>query len=134
LAVEPSWLDADAVIEINQDIVAATDEPYTLMHADKLEGALTRPINLFHYENIDDVATLTVSYIVSVAKAHAFIQGNKRTAFIVGRAFLYINGFELQPTFDELIFAKLLEGIVEGTRDPYLYEKLLRAHLSVREP
>ena len=40
-----------------------------------------------------DAADLTASYVVGVARAHGFVDGNKRTGRITGRLFLLSNGF-----------------------------------------
>ncbi|NBX03881.1 MAG: type II toxin-antitoxin system death-on-curing family toxin [Alphaproteobacteria bacterium] len=36
-----------------------------------------------------------------MAKNHAFIDGNKRTAYVVMRAFLVLNGFDINATKEE---------------------------------
>ena len=59
-----------------------------------LEGALARPQNAFAYGE-NDIVVLGVRLFTGIAQAHAFEQGNKRTAFASLRLFLHPNGFDL---------------------------------------
>lgn len=90
---EPRWLPLKAVVEINHAHVEGTGENHALLSKPKLEGALVRPQNLFHYRSVYSVVTLGVSLMFAIAEAHAFEQGNKRTGFTSGLAFLHENGF-----------------------------------------
>lgn len=55
-----------------------------------LESALARPRNLLSYGN-PDVAKLAASYGYGIARNHPFVDGNKRTAFVVCELFLNLN-------------------------------------------
>lgn len=57
-----------------------------------LEGALARPANLVAYGSEVSVEKLGALYGVGIAKAHAFVDGNKRIAFAVMVAFLKAHG------------------------------------------
>ena len=60
------------------------------------ESALARPRQLFAYSDpTPDVPTLAAAYAFAIAKNHAFIDGNKRTAAVVCETFLVLNGYEL---------------------------------------
>ena len=60
-----------------------------------LESALARPQNLVAYGEEVTTARLAALYGVGVAKAHAFVDGNKRIAFAVMVAFLKAHGHHL---------------------------------------
>ncbi len=66
-----------------------------------LESALARPANLVAYGEVVTTEKLAALYGVGVAKAHAFIDGNKRIAFAVMVAFLKAHGRHLDATEDE---------------------------------
>ena len=66
-----------------------------------LEGALARPANLVAYGEGVTVEKLGALYGVGVAKAHAFIDGNKRIAFAVMVAFLKAHRRVLDATETE---------------------------------
>jgi death-on-curing protein len=62
-----------------------------------LESALARPVNLTLYA-APDVADLAAAYGVGLAKNHAFVDGNKRAAFLAVGLFLALNGYRLNTT------------------------------------
>lgn len=73
-------------------------------NTDLLEGALNRVQTLHHYEGVDDIHALAAMYLIGIAKAHAFHDGNKRTAFQASSIFLMMNGSELSAS---LLLVKL---------------------------
>jgi len=60
-----------------------------------LQSALARPRNLAVY-GAPDAAALAAAYAFGIAKNHPFVDGNKRTAFVVLELFLELNGFSLE--------------------------------------
>jgi len=61
-----------------------------------LDEACARPINQHGYGE-ENVFALAAAYAYGIAKAHAFVDGNKRTAFVTAAAFLRLNGYALRP-------------------------------------
>ncbi|MGC5781027.1 type II toxin-antitoxin system death-on-curing family toxin [Methylobacterium sp. NFXW15] len=61
-----------------------------------LASALARPINRWRYEQAD-LATLAASYAFGLARNHAFLDGNKRIAFVSMMVFLRLNGVRFAP-------------------------------------
>ena len=59
-----------------------------------LLSALGRPQNLAAYGN-PDIADLAASFAIGIARNRAFLDGNKRTAWVVAETFLLKNGYEL---------------------------------------
>lgn len=53
------------------------------------------------YEDADIIAQAVV-LIAGIALAHAFVDGNKRTALAVGKTFLLLNGFQVVSLPDDL--------------------------------
>jgi death on curing protein len=66
-----------------------------------LESAIDRPRNLLAYEPKSSIFQLASALCVGIAKNHPFADGNKRTALLVTRAFLYLNGYALEPKEDD---------------------------------
>ena len=91
---EPLWLPIEAVIEYNRLEVEATGEHHFVRDLGLLESALARPQNAFAYGE-EDIVVLAVRLMAGIAQAHAFEQGNKRTAFEALWHFLRLNGFDL---------------------------------------
>jgi death-on-curing protein len=96
LQSEPSWLDAELIIEFNKLAVAASDppEPHAVLNRNALESALAKPINRWNYGETDAVV-LGVSLLVGIGRNHPFFQGNKRCAFAAMEYFLLLNGYDL---------------------------------------
>lgn len=78
-----------------------------------LEGALARPRHLVAYENAVTTERLAALYGVGVAKAHAFIDGNKRIAFAVMVAFLKVHGRQLDVAEAEA--TRVMLAVAEGS-------------------
>ena len=62
-----------------------------------LDSALARAQNLAVY-GTPDYAQLAAAYGFGVAKNHAFVDGNKRAAFLATGLFLALNGYRLTAT------------------------------------
>jgi len=91
---ERRWLSSETVIDINRALVAITGERHFLRDQGLLESALARPQNAFVYGE-EDIVVLAVRLLAGIAQAHAFEQGNKRTAFVAMAQFLMANGHDL---------------------------------------
>jgi death on curing protein len=82
------------VLNYNQMEVDATGERHFLRDRALLESALARPQNAFAYGE-EDIVVLAVRLMAGIAQAHAFEQGNKRTAVEAPWHFLRLNGYDL---------------------------------------
>lgn len=92
----PIWVPLQAVLIIHDRQIARHGGAAGLRDLALLEGAMERPRNKFAYGETD-LDRLTAAYAFGVAKAHAFVDGNKRTAFVTAATFLRLNGFGLHP-------------------------------------
>jgi death on curing protein len=101
LPSEPRWLPIEVVIEHNRQEVEATGERHFVRDQGLLESAFARPRNFFAYGE-EDIVVLAVALMAGIARAHAFEQGNKRTAFGAMRLFLRANGYD--ASFDDTVF------------------------------
>ena len=92
------WLDFPTVKQLHDEValieVGPKNEPAGFRPGGEgaLEGALERPYNHFYYEGKKPLSYFAAIYLVAIAKAHAFQQGNKRTALLSMRQFLKLNG------------------------------------------
>lgn len=60
-----------------------------------LESAMARPINRQAYGE-DDPFALAAAYAFGIARNHPFADGNKRTAWVMARLFLKLNGVTIE--------------------------------------
>lgn len=108
--------------------------PQAVRDQGALESAIMRPRMAEHYESADLVRQATL-LAVSICQAHAFVDGNKRTAYSATLLFLRINGFAF--TGDHIDFAKQMEAIPERTTTLDLatdaLEGWLRDHVAARD-
>ncbi|MGF1939031.1 MAG: type II toxin-antitoxin system death-on-curing family toxin [Nostoc sp. ChiQUE02] len=69
-----------------------------------LLASLDRPKNLFAYgEPTPTVFELAAAYAFAFVKNHAFIDGNKRVAFVSMATFLILNGYSLEVPEKEVV-------------------------------
>ncbi len=66
-----------------------------------LDAAVARPqATAFGVDAYPDLFTKAAALLQSLARNHALIDGNKRTAWAAAWTFLYLNDVELDPGFD----------------------------------
>jgi death-on-curing protein len=92
---EYRWLSAKLALAIHEEQLAEHGGGTGLRDEGALLSALARPQNLAAYGD-PDVAALAAAYAFGVARNHPFVDGNKRTAWVLARVFLDLNGFELE--------------------------------------
>ncbi|MBX5063461.1 MULTISPECIES: type II toxin-antitoxin system death-on-curing family toxin [Rhizobium] len=109
----PIWINVDDVIAINAEQVSRTGEAHFLRDFGALESAVMSPRNHWLYESQDLVRAFG-TMLFAIAKAHAFEQGNKRTAFHAGAEFLAKNGATLIMPDNEF-WAGKIEDVVSGS-------------------
>ncbi|WP_310469252.1 type II toxin-antitoxin system death-on-curing family toxin [Sphingomonas sp.] len=88
------WLRSDSAEAIHQEQLAEHGGPAGVRDAGALLSALARPANLAAYGD-PDAAALAAAYAFGVARNHPFVDGNKRTAWVLARLFLEKNGLAL---------------------------------------
>jgi death-on-curing protein len=91
---EWTWLRLDLVLAIHEEQLAEHGGGDGLRDGGALESALAKPQNLAAYDS-PDAAALAASYAFGIARNHAFVDGNKRTAWVAARLFLQLNGVSL---------------------------------------
>jgi death on curing protein len=127
---EPRWLPVEVVIEHNRLELAGTRERHLVRDIGLLESALARPRNAFGYGE-EDIITLAVTLMAGIARAHAFEQGNKRTAFAAMRLFLRANGYD--TGFDDTIsWADEMVALVEHRIGEEDFVRAIRPYVIIR--
>jgi death-on-curing protein len=92
-----------------------------------VESALARPRNLAHYGE-PDAAALAASYAFGLARNHGFLDGNKRTAWVVARLFLAANGVRLRV--DPADAVRTVEALAAGTLSEADLADWVRRHIA----
>ncbi len=73
-----------------------------------------------------------VSLMLAIARNHPFQQGDKRTGFLAGAAFLWANGYELMRE-DSVEFADLVVSATQHPSEPRALEDAVRRRLVASE-
>lgn len=112
---EPVWVREDVVLAIHRRQLAEHGGQEGLRDLGLLQSALNKPKNLFHYADpAPQLAAMAASYGFGLTLNHPFIDGNKRTSFIVCQLFLNLNNVKLQASSSEKykMFMQLASGAV----------------------
>ncbi|TPJ57338.1 type II toxin-antitoxin system death-on-curing family toxin [Mesorhizobium sp. B2-7-1] len=94
-----------------------------------LESALARAENKANYG--DPSIEGAAAYIFGIARNHAFVDGNKRTAMVAAGAFLIINGYGL--TADNGTIYEFVMGVAAGEIDEAGAAAFFRDHTAKLE-
>ncbi|MEW2914648.1 type II toxin-antitoxin system death-on-curing family toxin [Leisingera sp. JC11] len=89
-----------------------------------LEMGCARAMNLAA-DSDAGVAEVAAAYAFGIAKAHAFVDGNKRTAFVTAVTFLRLNGYQFRP--DPIEGVRMMEDLATGDVDEATFADWLTA-------
>jgi death on curing protein len=105
------------VVAMNDEIVRRMGRTTSVLRDEgALDSALMRPRMAAHYESAVLVMQ-TVLLLAGIALAHAFVDGNKRTALAACKTFLRLNGFQVVALAGDLDdeFGRRIEALVTGS-------------------
>jgi len=109
---EPIWILKRTALSMHSQQLTLHGGSDGIRDETLLDSALAKPLNVFAYEEGVDLFRLAASYAFGIARNHAFVDGNKRTALAVSAAFLALNGWDIEAPKDELYltFLHLADG------------------------
>lgn len=91
------WIDKQLLIMLHDESLVMHGGASGVRNEGLLDSALNRAPNLAMYGN-PDFADLAAAYGLGLAKNHAFVDGNKRVAFLSIGLFLGLNDYKLNAT------------------------------------
>ena len=115
---EPYWLTFDECMALHEMMVAQYGGTLGLRDDSLLRSALGKPQNVFAYGH-PTMADLAASYAVGIVKNHPFLDGNKRTGFMMAAGFLERNGWRLSATDIDAAIRTLALAAGEMTESAY---------------
>jgi len=81
---EPIWIEDELVLAIHdRQLIEHSGGAEGLRDEALLQSGLGRPLNHSAYES-SDIVELAAKYTAGIVQNHPFIDGNKRTGFVVG--------------------------------------------------
>ena len=122
---EPRWIEAAETLAIHEFQLVEHGGPQGLRDEGLLESALARPKQLFAYGS-PDLPALAAAYTAGLIENHPFVDGNKRTGFVVGVLFLELNG--LRFTASEAEATRAVLDLASGASDAAIFAQWLRDH------
>lgn len=118
----PVWLPLQVINIVHDRQIARHGGAAGLRDPGLLEGAVTRPLNKQAYGETS-LPALAAAYAFGIAKAHSFVDGNKRTAFVAAATFLRLNGYGLRP--DPLDGVRAMEDLASDQLDEEAFARWL---------
>lgn len=88
---KPAWAGREDCLAIHEMMLAQHGGPAGLRDEGLLECALSKPRNLLGCGS-PTLAEMAASYAAGLILNHPFLDGNKRTGFMVAAVFLEVNG------------------------------------------
>lgn len=110
----PTWVPLAAVTIIHDRQIARHGGAPGMRDRALLEMGCARAMNLAAYTDAG-LAEIAAAYAFGIAKAHAFVDGNKRTAFVTATTFLRMNGRAFRP--DPIVGVRMMEDLATGQVD-----------------
>jgi death on curing protein len=112
---KPKWLSPALVTAIHDEAIYEFGGLGGIRDQGLLESALDRPRNRLVHEPQSSLFDLAATLCVGLVKNHPFLDGNKRTGLLATRAFLFLNGYALEPQEHDEVAT--IVAIAEGSLD-----------------
>jgi death-on-curing protein len=123
------WIDHAVLIAVHEMQLAEHGGGAGLRDLALLESALAKPLNLAAYGE-PDACALAAAYGYGIARNHAFIDGNKRAAFVAVELFLRLNGWQLQASDADCVLTML--AVATGDVTESEFADWLRQHAKMK--
>ena len=124
---EPDWIDERDALALHDRLLALDGGAAGIRDLALLQSALARPCQHHAYGDSVDLAGMAAAYTAGIVRNHPFIDGNKRTAFVVGVLFLEINGYRFTASEEDAAQAVL--ALAAGTINEAAFAVWLRANV-----
>jgi death-on-curing protein len=123
---EPIWVETRDALAIHDQLLVRHGGAAGVRDEGLLESALARPRQKFAYAS-PDVLEMATAYTAGIVQNHPFVDGNKRTGFVVGVLFLEMNGYIF--TASEAEAAQAVLELAAGSVDEIGFAAFLRDHV-----
>ena len=127
----PVWIDERDARALHDRLLALHGGAAGVRDDGLLTSALARPQQHLAYAESADIIDMATAYTAGIIRNHPFVDGNKRTAFIVGILFLELNGYRFTAREEDAAQAVL--GLAAGAVDETGYSSFLRANVVRRK-
>jgi death-on-curing protein len=125
---EPVWIDERDALALHDRLLALHGGAAGLRDDGLLKSALARPQQHFAYAESADIIDMAAVYTAGIVRNHPFVDGNKRTGFVVGVLFLELNGYRFTASEEDA--AKGVLELAAGDLDETGYSAFLRDNVA----
>lgn len=125
------WIDEREALILHDRLLVLHGGAAGVRDEGLLKSALARPQQHAAYADTLDAVQLAAVYTAGVVKNHPFIDGNKRTGFVLGVLFLELNGYRFTATQEDAANAVL--ALAAGQIDEQGYATFLAANVSLSD-
>ena len=122
---EPYWLTREECLALHDMMLSQYGGIVGVRDEHLLESALAKPRQLFAYGK-PNMADMAAAYAAGIVKNHPFLDGNKRTGFMMGAGFLERNGFEFYAAEVDAVLRTL--ALAAGKMTERAYADWLKAN------
>jgi death on curing protein len=123
---KPVWIDERDAIALHSRLLALHGGAEGLRDRGLLQSALARPQQQYAYAETSDIIDMATAYTAGIVRNHPFVDGNKRTGFVVGILFLELNGYRFAASEEDAAQAVL--KLADRTFDEGDYNAFLRGN------
>jgi death-on-curing protein len=109
---EPIWIDKRDALAIHDELLVLHGGAIGIRDETLLESALARAPQQYADAEKPEMIDMAVAYVAGIVRNHPFVDGNKRTGFVVGTLFLEMNGYEF--TAGEAEATQAVLGLAAG--------------------
>lgn len=116
---EPIWIDERDALALHDRLLTLHGGASGLRDEGLLKSALARAQQIHAHAEAPDIIDMAAAYTAGIVRNHPFIDGNKRTGFVVGILFLELNGYSFTASEEDAAQAVL--KLAAGTLDEAEY-------------
>src|SRR5437899_361305 len=125
---EPAWIEEREALVLHDRLLALHGGAAGLRDNSLLKSALARAQQHFAYGKPVEIIKMATAYTAGIVRNHPFVDGNKRTGFVVGILFLELNGYRFTAS-EESATQAVLE-LASGTLDEPGYTAFFRDNVT----
>jgi death on curing protein len=127
---EPVWIDERDVLAIHNRLLALEGGASGIHDAGLLKSVPARPRQLFTDGDSPDIIDMAAAYMAGIVRNHGFLDGNRRTGFVVGALFLEMNGCRFVASEEDA--TQVVLGLAAGKLDERGLTAWLRTNVKRR--
>lgn len=121
------WLEEPEALAVHERLLVLHGGAVGVRDA----ALLARPRQIAAYRERAELADLAAAYTFAIVRNHPFVDGNKRTGFVLGVLFVELNGGRFVA--EEAAATRAVMGLADGTLDEAGYIAFLRANVTPPE-